>query len=113
MRTYARRHYAMKPLVIPPAAQRDENSIQVLSAWIAEKGLHCSLKIGMWQDGGGNEASAWGILLADTVRHVANALQEQYGHAAPDTIASVLASMHQELGQPTSDTEGQFLHGQS
>jgi len=28
----------MKPLVIPPAAQRDEKAIQMLSAWIAEKG---------------------------------------------------------------------------
>jgi hypothetical protein len=103
----------MKPLVIPPAAQRDENSVQMLSAWIAEKGLHCSLNIGMWQDNGRNEAPAWGILLADTVRHIANALQEQYGHAAPDTIASVLASLHKELGHPTSGTEGQFLHGHS
>lgn len=39
----------MKPLVIPPAAQRDENAIQMLSAWIAEKGQHCTINIDMWQ----------------------------------------------------------------
>ena len=103
----------MKPLVVPPAAQRDENSIQMLSAWIAEKGLHCSLNIGMWQDNGRSEAPAWGILLADAVRHIANALQEQYGHSAPDTVAAVLESMHKELGQPTSGAQGEFLHGHS
>ena len=35
----------MRPLVIPPAAQRDERSIQMLSAWIAEQGFHCTLNI--------------------------------------------------------------------
>ncbi|TMH32545.1 MAG: DUF5076 domain-containing protein [Betaproteobacteria bacterium] len=29
----------MRTLVIPPAAQRDEDSVQMLSAWIAENGL--------------------------------------------------------------------------
>jgi hypothetical protein len=35
----------MKTLVIPPAAQRDPNSIQMISGWIAEKGLHCTLNV--------------------------------------------------------------------
>lgn len=42
----------MKPLVIPPAAQRDEKAIQMLSAWIAEKEQHCTIRIGFWQDNG-------------------------------------------------------------
>ena len=64
----------MKPLVIPPAAQRDGDSIQMLSAWIAEQGQHCSIKIGFWQDNGHDETSAWGIFLADTIRHITQAL---------------------------------------
>lgn len=103
----------MKTLNVPLAAQRDENSVQMLSAWVAEKGLHCSLKIGMWEESGRVESSAWGILLADAVRHIANALQEQYGHAAPDTIASILEAMHDELGEPTSPVKGAFHHGHS
>ena len=103
----------MKPLIVPPAAQRDEKSIQMLSAWIAENGLHCSLKIGMWQENGRSEAPAWGILLADTIRHIANALQESYGQAAPDTIASILESLQNELDAPTSATKGDFSPGHS
>jgi len=101
----------VKPLVIPPAAQRDENSIQMLSAWIAERGQHCTIKIGMWQDNGRDEASAWGVFLADTIRHIANALQERYGHAPPDTIAAILESLHDELSEPTSPAEGAFSPG--
>lgn len=103
----------MKTLVIPPAAQRDEKAVQMLSAWIAEKGLHCSLNVGMWEENGRPEAPAWGILLADAVRHIANALQEQYGHPAPDTVAAILESLHGELGEPTSQVTGAFHHGHS
>ena len=101
----------MKTLIIPPAAQRDENSVQMISGWIAENGLHCTLNIGMWQENGHDEASAWGVLLADTIRHVANALQEEYGKSASDTISQILHSIHDEIGEPTSDASGNFHHG--
>ncbi|MYM66045.1 DUF5076 domain-containing protein [Pseudoduganella sp. FT55W] len=60
----------MKTLVIPPAAQRDENSIQMISAWSAEQSLHCTLNVGMWDEVGHDEPTAWRILLADVIRHV-------------------------------------------
>ena len=101
----------MKTLVIPPAAQRDDKAIQMLSAWIAEQGQHCTINIGLWQDNGRDEAPAWGIFLADTIRQIANALQGQYGQPAPDTIAAILESLHNELGDPTSDVQGGFSPG--
>ncbi len=101
----------MKPLVIPPAAQRDQNSIQMLSAWIAEKSQHCTINIGFWQDNGKKEAPIWGMFLADTIRHIANALQEEYGQPATDSIAAILESMHEELADPTSPVTGGFIHG--
>ena len=101
----------MKPLVIPPAAQRDDNAIQMLSAWIAERGQHCTIKIGLWEDNGRDEAPAWGIFLADTIRHIADALQEQYGKPAPDSIAAILDALHTELDDPSSPVTGDFAHG--
>lgn len=101
----------MKPLVIPPAAQRDEQSIQMLSAWIAERGQHCTIKIGLWQDNGREEAPAWGIFLADTIRHIADALQEKYGKPTPESIAAIMEALHDELDDPTSPTRGNFAHG--
>ena len=101
----------MKTLVIPPAAQRDEKAIQMLSAWIAEKGQHCTINIGMWQDNGRDEPRAWGIFLADTARHIANAFQERYGAPAPDTLAKILESLHGELADPTSPARGSFSPG--
>ena len=78
----------MKTLVIPPAAQRDEDAVQMLSAWVAEKGLHCTINVGMWNEAGRNEPAAWGVLLADVVRH-------------------------HELDAPTSEATGSFHPGHS
>ncbi len=103
----------MRTLTIPPAAQRDEKAIQMLSAWIAEKGLHCTLKVGMWHAQGRDEPKAWGILLADLIRHIGNAIQEEHGKPATDTIEAVLAALTAELEEPTSDAKGQFTPGHS
>jgi hypothetical protein len=103
----------MRTLILPPAAQRDENAIQMLSAWIAENGLHCTLNIGMWKAQGHNEPEAWGILLADVVRHVAGAIQQDSGTSTVDTIEVVLASLIKELNYPTSKVNGDFSPGHS
>jgi hypothetical protein len=103
----------MQTLVVPPAAQCDDESIQMLSAWIAEKGLHCSLKVGMWQKQGHDEASAWGILLADVVRHISNAIQEESGAPAEKTAEAVVRALLKEFEEPTSKAAGGFSPGHS
>jgi Domain of unknown function (DUF5076) len=65
---------------IPEAATRDKNSVEMLRAWIAEGGLHCSMKVGMYLESTSvSEEKAWGILLADVTRHLASALEQ--GHS--------------------------------
>lgn len=103
----------MTPLVIPPAAQRDERSIQMLSAWIAERGFHCTLNIGFFDGQGHNEAEAWGVLLADLVRHIGNAWAEKGGAPVAQTIEAVMASLNSELDVPTSNAAGEFHVGHS
>jgi uncharacterized protein (DUF2267 family) len=103
----------MRTLVIPPAAQRDENAIQMLSAWIAENGLHCTLNVGMWHAHGKPEAPAWGILLADVVRHIANAIRDEHGTDAAAIINAVVRALHEELDNPTSKAKGEFHPGHS
>jgi len=103
----------MRPLVLPPAAQRDENAIQMLSAWIAERGLHCTMNVGMWQSEGRNEPAAWGVLLADVVRHLANAIQSEHGVNAAATVDGIVDSLLEELNKPTSEATGEFHPGHS
>lgn len=83
----------------------------MLSAWIAERGQHCTIKIGFWEDNGRDEPLGWGIFLSDTLRHIANAYEERYGHDAADSIAKMLDHMHKELADPSSPAVGSFSAG--
>ena len=103
----------MRTLLIPVAAQRDDGAVQMVSAWIAENDLHCSLKVGMWQELGHNEPRAWGVLLADIVRHAANALQEEHGDPAVETSDLIVQALLREFDEPTSTAHGSFSQGHS
>jgi hypothetical protein len=85
----------------------------MLSAWIAERSLHCTLNIGMWQEAGRNEAAAWGVLLADVVRHIGNAIQEERGSSAQATADAIVTALLCELESPTSKAIGKFSPGHS
>jgi hypothetical protein len=66
--------FSDKQLSIPGAAIAGPNSIEIVRAWIAKRGLHCTLNMGILSQGGRHdERDTWGILLADRTRHVADA----------------------------------------
>lgn len=85
----------------------------MLSAWIAERGLHCTMNVGMWEAEGHNEPGAWGVLLADVVRHLANAIQAQRGVDSATTVEGIVDSLLEELNKPTSNANGEFHPGHS
>lgn len=94
---------------IPPAALRAHNFVEVLRVWIVERKLHCSLKVGMYQEGMGiPEVDAWGKILADVARHLAEALESKYGANKDESIRKIADGLLQELSKPTSKTEGGF-----
>ena len=101
----------MHEAVIPPAAQRDPDSREMLRAWIAERGLHCTIHVGMWEDQRSTirEERAWGRLLSDVVRHIANAMNEAYGDPVERTKTEIVRAMLDELEMPSSEAKGKFL----
>jgi hypothetical protein len=93
-------------LAIPPGALEDPQSGEMLRAWIAKGGLHCTLRIGTWK---ADEAIAWGILLSDAARHVADALEKEKGTKREETLAAIRESFDREMDAPTSEIEGGFV----
>ena len=96
-----------KTLAIPPAAQRDKASFEVLRVWIAEHGQHVSIQSGAWDD-----PFAWGIVLADLARHIALADKlrnpEANPNADPDAfLTRLLEGFHAEIENPTDEPEGE------
>jgi hypothetical protein len=92
-------------LAIPPSARSDKNAHELIRAWTAHSGLHCSLSVDNW---GENERVAWGILLTDVVRHVADALHDAKGWNKSETVAEIRRVFNAELDSPTAEPSGQF-----
>jgi hypothetical protein len=94
---------ADKILSIPPAAQRDKASFEVMRVWIAEQGQHVSIQSGAWDD-----PFAWGIVLADLARHIALAHQLQNKETDIDAFTErLLEGFQAEIDNPTDEPEGE------
>ena len=92
-----------KSLALPPAAQRDKASFEVLRVWIAEHGQHVSIQSGAWDD-----PFAWGIVLADLARHIALAHQLQnVGTDLDAFMERLLEGFQAEIENPTDEPEGE------
>ena len=95
---------------IPEAALRDEDAVEMLRVWIAENKLQCSMKVGMYGETMNiPEEKAWGTILADVARHVANALDVGYATNAAESLQKIRDSFVKELGAPTSEAKGGFV----
>ncbi|HMF64757.1 MAG TPA: DUF5076 domain-containing protein [Edaphobacter sp.] len=94
---------ADKFLDIPPAAQRDKASFEVMRVWIANQAQHVSIRSGAWED-----PFAWGIVLADLARHVALAHEMQDSKVDKDAfLERLLEGFHAEIDNPTDEPEGE------
>jgi len=90
-------------LLIPNAAKTDPKSFELLRVWVANKGQHVSLRAGVWKD-----PAAWGLMLADLARHVANSYQQDAGLDRLKTLQRIKAALDTELESPTDEPSGQI-----
>lgn len=93
-----------RELLIPPAALDDPKSGELLRAWIANHGLHCTLNVHVWDDAGN-----WGIMLADVARHVANAKHDLDGSDRHEIVRRIRELFDAELDSPTDKPSGDFV----
>src|SRR5258708_8754725 len=90
---------ADKFLSVPPVAQRDKASFEVLRVWIAEQCQHVSIRSGAWED-----PFACGIVLADLARHIAHAHQLQNEGTDTDAfLQRLLEGFQTEIDSPTDE----------
>jgi hypothetical protein len=75
-------------LTVPTEAKRDPESFEILRVWIADKRQQVSLRSGVWPD-----PAAWGIMLADLARHVANAYYQESGFDRVKTLQRIKAGL--------------------
>ena len=91
----------MKELGIPPAAASDRNSAEIARVWIADGRQHVSLNTRAWKD-----PAAWGLLLVDLAKHVANAYEQLEGCDRQQTLARIKAGFDAEWDHATDEPTG-------
>jgi hypothetical protein len=94
---------------VPEAAFHDPDAVEMLRVWVAQGKLHCSMKIGMYTEANVPEEKAWGTMLADVARHIANALSE--GNPVKDeaALSKIRSALIDQLNEPTTDVRGGFV----
>jgi hypothetical protein len=86
-------------LQVPDAAKKDSDAVEILRIWIAGGSQHVSLKSGVWED-----PAAWGLMLADLAKHVANAYAADgmdKGKALRRVYQGLQAEMQSATDEPT------------
>ncbi|MCP5150519.1 MAG: DUF5076 domain-containing protein [Ectothiorhodospiraceae bacterium] len=99
----------MHELEIPPAARRDDRSVELVRAWVAEGAQWISLNPHLFRDRDFAEEDAWGMFLADTVRHLARAIGAASDAPAAEVEHRIHAALERELARPTSTVRGGYL----
>jgi hypothetical protein len=97
------RKNAERDLDVPSEVEGDSKAREVLRAWVANGGLVCALRPETWKD-----PSAWGVVLADVTRHVADAVKDLNGDDPARTVAGIRAVFNSELTDPTDEPTGHF-----
>jgi hypothetical protein len=88
-------------LLIPDAAKKDAKSFELLRVWVANEGQHVSLRASVW-----NDPAAWGIMLADLAKHIANSYQQEAGVDRLKALQRIKATLDVELASPTDHPSG-------
>ena len=87
----------------PDAASSDSNSLEVLRVWVAKGDQHVVLRTDVWQD-----PAAWGIMLIDLAKHIANAYEQAGGPDRAEALNRIKAGMDAEFAAPTDEPLGRI-----
>jgi hypothetical protein len=96
----------MRELVIPPAAQRDSESVEIIRGWVAEGAQWVSLNSDLFENRDFKEEWAWGMFLADTLRHLGNSISLRTGKDQSEIFEEIKTALLEELEKPTSTARG-------
>lgn len=94
-------------LKVPPGAESDKDANELIRAWAAHGGLHCSINVDAWA--GDQTVIAWGIVLSDIARHVSDALYQSRHLDREKTLSKIQSVFNSELDKPTEETSGKFV----
>lgn len=91
-------------LLIPPKALDNPEAKEFLRAWAVNQGLQISLVHNPLAG-----PLAWGIILADILRHVADAYHKSEGRDPSETVGEIVRVFRAEIDSLTDTPHGDFV----
>lgn len=101
----------MNELQIPEGIKDDPNAMEMIRVWIGNKDIHLSMLLGMWEDASDNdidEREAWGELLADLIRHIANGLTQSHDYNIDASERKIAHALLTHLGYGANTIVGEI-----
>jgi hypothetical protein len=88
-------------LSIPDGTIEDPEAFEIIRVWVSHEGRHVILRFDACDDPG-----AWGIVLADLMRHLSNAYEQGLGLDRKATFDQIKAVFQAEIDSPTDNATG-------
>ena len=85
-----------RELPIPDSVQADVGAVELIRVWAVHKKQHITLATGVWEN-----PAAWGIMLADLARHIANSYSQTGQIDYSQALASIRDGFDAEWASPT------------
>ncbi len=103
---------SIRSLCRPLAIDGDPRATEMIRVWLAHEDVHVSLLLGMWEDADGcevDEREAWGNLLADVARHIANGLEQSHAWQQRDTLARIKKAFLENIEYQENKLSGGYV----
>ena len=100
-----------RPLSIPPDTEGDADATEMIRVWLAHSDVHVSLLLGMWEDAEDcdvDEGEAWGNLLADIARHIANGMNQSHAWPQLETLKRIRQAFLENMDLQERRIEGTY-----
>ena len=101
----------MNELQIPEGIKGDANAMEMIRVWIGNKDIHVSMLLGMWEEASNfdvDEREAWGELLADLIRHIANGLTQSHDYHRDASERRIANALLTHLGYGANTIKGEI-----
>ena len=90
-------------LDMPHTTADDRNAVEIARIWAAHGRQHVHIRTGLWED-----PAAWGIMLVDFARHIANAYEADGRGDYFDVLAKIRQMFDAEWDSPTDIAKGEL-----
>ena len=98
----------MKELPLPDGAADDPDAQEMARIWVTHADLLLSLNVGCYGGDGPGETTAWGDILADTIKHLAKAISQRTDISPLKAQQEIMARLNEALAAYQKDFSGQL-----